>query len=89
MVNAWFQDDAIASLNTSGSHIELRSLQDRSLVKQLELVPPVDLSSQTFKFDYNLLTVQTQADADTTISLVHEKFLKPPPDVDAVEATMR
>ena len=84
LYNAWFQDSTITSLDPTATAIEVRSLDDGALSKQIELRDPLDLSTQEFRFDYGQLCVDDpKRRVYSYYSLTHERRLTPPPVLDA------
>ncbi len=74
---AWFQGETLATCDVSGRFIELRSVVDGQLVEQLELNPPVDLATQTFRIDDDLLVIQ-KADLRRCYCIRGKRWLKSP-----------
>ncbi len=77
--NAWFQDEVIASVDASSGSIELRALEDGTLVNVLELGAPIDLSRQKFCLTDGELFVEDSG-RYRYYSLKSERWLIPPFD---------
>ena len=75
--DVWFQGETIATCDLSGKFIELRSVEDGQLVKQLELSPPIDLTTQKFRFTDDLLTIESGG-RYRYYCISCEKWLEPP-----------